>query len=184
MTGCPKIPILTPFPGSLSGFLLPHYFWVSSGFWIIKALLTQSSRTSTDTNTQVGFKTQGSEDLGALHHHQETRVQQNRLPVIRGNAPHRQQARGATGELPSKWRPPSQPCLPPWRLPAERCAVLLQLLLPPAQRLHLPVGHGRASRQQRGQHGRVEAALLQEAAEGERSHAGPAGRHGSRLPGG
>lgn len=67
---------------------------------------------------------------------------------------------------------------------AERCAVLLQLLLPPAQRLHLPVGHGRASRQQRGQHGRVEAALLQEATEGERSHAGPAGRHGSRLPGG
>lgn len=64
---------------------------------------------------------------------------------------------------------------------ADRPGVRPQPPLPPAQRLHFPVGHSRAPGRQRGQGGRGPAAPPEEPAPGPGSQAGPpaAGRAGA-----
>lgn len=57
-------------------------------------------------------------------------------------------------------------------LPAHRLGVWPEPLLLLAQRLHLPVGHGRALGRERGQDGRGPAAPLQEPAEGQGGRTG------------
>lgn len=69
------------------------------------------------------------------------------------------------------------------RLPAHRLGVLPEPSLLLAQRLHLPVGHGRAPWRERGEDGRVQAAPPQEPSEGEGGHTGLGRRRSSHLVG-
>lgn len=66
-----------------------------------------------------------------------------------------------------------------WHVPAHRLGIRLEPPLPLAQRLHLPVGHGRALGRERGQHGRGPAAPPEEPAKGQPGRAGPPAARGA-----